>query len=641
MKTNNYFKLAILLLLFAFFGCQKENVVKLEGSKDHNSIEQVNNYIIKPEFISGDEIPDIIENLASKTNKTYSKISDLNGKLNYNKAKIFIKQAMKVAKEGEKTNYSFDIFLDDMPELEFYSLIVGKSEEGIIDEPYIIGYTMTKEDYENYIAHDLDFKYFRATQRFYTFDIFFADTAKGMTGRSGDCGEYVVGSGGTSSGGTSSNTGGGVTEPGETFISTFDGAIVTSDFGLSQNANQSNYDYVVTINTSNGSSETTTTGYSATVTTAATNSGGHTSIQTSGINWINFTITYNDTNSSGGSSGSSGPCIKTSGSGDDIIWYWYDECPPSTQLKRGDTGRSTTSFSDCFVVSGGIAVNVTLLAVEVNTMLGSIELNDDELAFLTKNHDATLRIFKFLRTNNSFEDRVFVKEAINDFMYGINITNLFEEFGNKNFLNNLVSSPSFQSTKTILEAATTASVDSKEILYAGTITNNAPIQYSFIGETPINGVEVVIQNAITTPISSLFHNHYNKASTGSPNDGRLFPTFSQADILNFFVLSNANLIQNSSNFNMILVTPDKSLHAIMIDDQVKFSNGLLLLQQGNFQDNLDIFESLLNNAFINNNNPINEGLSSTLAAENLNKILIGYGLAVYEFNKAKNRWVRP
>lgn len=271
---------------------------------------------------------------------------------------------------------------------------------------------MTKEDYENYITHDLDFKYFRATQRFYTFDSFFADTAKGMTGRSGDCGEYVVGSGGSSSGGTSSNTGGGVTEPGETFISTFDGAIVTSDFGLRQNTNQSNYDYVVTINTSNGSSETTTTGYSATVTTAATNSSGYTTIQTSGINWVNFTITYNDTNSSGGSSGSSGPCIKTFGSGDDIIWYWYDECPPSTQLKRGDTGRSTTSFSDCFVVSGGIAVNVTLLAVEVNTMLGSIELNDDELAFLTKNHDATLQIFKFLRTNNSFEDRVFVKLAV-------------------------------------------------------------------------------------------------------------------------------------------------------------------------------------------------------------------------------------
>lgn len=428
MKTNHYFKLATLLLLFAFFGCQKENVIKLEGSKDDNSIEQVNNYSIKPEFISGDEIPDIIENLASKTNKAYSKISDLNGKLNYNKARIFIKQALKVAKEGEKTNYSFDIFLDDMPELEFYSLIVGKSEEGIIDEPYIIGYTMTKEDYENYIAHDLDFKYFRATQRFYTFDSFFADTAKGMTGRSGDCGEYVVGSGGTSSGGTSSNTGGGVTEPGETFISTFDGAIVTSDFGLSQNANQSNYDYVVTINTSNGSSETTTTGYSATVTTAATNSSGYTTIQTSGINWINFTITYNDTNSSGGSSGNSGPCIKTSGSGDDIIWYWYDECPPSTQLKRGDTGRSTTSFSDCFVVSGGIAVNVTLLAVEVNTMLGSIELNDDELAFLTKNQDATLPIFKFLRTNNSFEDRVFVKLAVEDLKNGLSLENIdFED----------------------------------------------------------------------------------------------------------------------------------------------------------------------------------------------------------------------
>lgn len=62
-------------------------------------------------------------------------------------------------------------------------------------------------------------------------------------------------------------------------------------------------------------------------------------------------------------------------------------------------------------------------------------------------------------------------------MNGMNITNLFEEFGNKNFLNILINSPSFQSTKAILESATTAFVNSKEILYAGTILTNKKLTH--------------------------------------------------------------------------------------------------------------------------------------------------------------------
>ena len=178
-------------------------------------------------------------------------------------------------------------------------------------------------------------------------------------------------------------------------------------------------------------------------------------------------------------------------------------------------------------------------------------------------------------------------------------------------------------------------------MYAGVIANNAPMQYSFIGESLVNGVEIVVQNNITTPISSLFHNHYIKASTGSPTDGRLFPTFSQADVLNFFTLTNANLIQDVNTFNLVLVTPDQSMHAIMIDDQQVFNNGLTIMQQGNFHDNLGVFELLLNSAYNNLQEPINPNIAANLAAKRLNKILEGYGLTVYEFNTSKNKWVRP
>ena len=638
MKTNHYFKITALLFLFIFLGCQKDKII-LSEDETVEIVEKLNKPISASKYIEGDKIPDILKHLASKTNTTYSKIGDLNGKISYNKTKILLQHAMEVVNKGENTNYSFDLFLDDMPEYEFYSLVVSKTEDGTIEEPYVIGYKMTEEDYETYLAHDMDFKYFKAIQRFYTFDSFFTDTQKGMTGRSGDCGENTIGGGGSNNGG---GGGGGapLTAPGETFTSNYNGTMLNSNFGLRQTSHI--WVYEQTINTPTGSSTATTTTNSASVSTVATTSQGlynYPPMNNAGEYWLNLTIEI-VTDLSGNSSAN---CWKIIGLGDGQFNI-ENNCPPSNQLKKGITNSKVigSGDSDCFVTSGGVGINVSLLAVDINRMLGGIELSDDELSFLTENHSQALQVLKFLHLNNTAEDRAFAKEVVEDFLLGKSITNLFEEFGNRKFLNTLTESPSFQSTKTILEAATAASNNSKEKLYAGVIANNAPMQYSFIGESLVNGVEIVVQNNITTPISSLFHNHYIKASTGSPTDGRLLPTFSQADVLNFFVLKNESLIQNINNFNLVLVTPDQELHAVMVTDQTIFDDKLTFLQlTGDFQFMLNAFEASLSESYSNQQEPINTGLNSNLAAKRLNKILEGYGLGVYVFNRLKNKWGRP
>ena len=133
-----------------------------------------------------------------------------------------------------------------------------------------------------------------------------------------------------------------------------------------------------------------------------------------------------------------------------------------------------------------------------------------------------------------------------------------------------------------------------------------------------------------------------KASTGGTNDGRLLPTFSQADVLNFFNLANQNLMQDINTFNLILVTPDQELHAVMVTDQTIFNDKLTFLQlTGDFQFMLNAFEASLSESYSNQQEPINTGLNSNLAAKRLNKILEGYGLGVYVFNRLKNKWGRP
>ncbi|MDC6363513.1 MULTISPECIES: hypothetical protein [Flavobacteriaceae] len=106
-------------------------------------------------------------------------------------------------------------------------------------------------------------------------------------------------------------------------------------------------------------------------------------------------------------------------------------------------------------------------------------------------------------------------------------------------------------------------------------------------------------------------------------------------------MANANLIQDLDTFNLILMTPDNDLHAIMIADQSIFASHLATMQQDNFQDNLEVFELLLNFEYNNVENPINSNISSNLAAENLHTILKDYGMVVYEFDESKNKWVRP
>ena len=238
-----------------------------------------------------------------------------------------------------------------------------------------------------------------------------------MTGRSGDCGENIIGEGGTSTGGTSSNNGGSTTAPGETFTSNYNGTMLSSTFGGRQNANL--YTYELTINSPNGSYTTSTTSNSSTISTVVSTSQGlynYPPIALAGEWWLNFSYTVT-TNGGGNSAG----CWKVIGLGDGYFLSMGQDCPATNQLKKGATNKGSSTLSNCIVTSGGIGINVTLLAVDINRMLGSIELSDDELAFLSKNHAKALQVFKFLKGNNTAENRAFTKLAVKAFLEGAEV----------------------------------------------------------------------------------------------------------------------------------------------------------------------------------------------------------------------------
>ncbi len=395
MKIRIPFRILFLtmaLLLFTM-GCQEEDFI--ETTLDTEQVDTVTQEEgPKADVVMGEDIPDIVESIASKTATTYSKVADLEGKIRFNNAMIHMHHARRVKNKSGVINYTFDLFPDDAPENAFYTLIVSKAKNGTLDDPYVIGYEMTDADFENFMAHDMDFRYFRAEQRFYNFDSFFIDSKNNRVGKSGDCGSNTIGSGG----------GGGYIAPGETFSFTFNNTMVNTTFGTSQNAGL--YNYHLTIGDSGATGSTTSVTANSSDFTV-TNPAFTTPPQVVTLPSSTVTVHFEtDSNDSGSGSGGS-PCFKGNSVDGFGTFIFYEMCPPTDQLKGGTTSKGT----DCIVVNGGVSISVNLAVKKIFVALDG-KLSDSQLSALMENNAMVIDIYNFLQTNTSEEDKAFVIEAI-------------------------------------------------------------------------------------------------------------------------------------------------------------------------------------------------------------------------------------
>lgn len=344
----------------------------------------------------GEDIPDIVERIASKTATTYSKVADLEGKIRFNRAMINMRQAKRVKNPDGVINYTFDLYPDDAPENAFYTLVVSRAENGTLDEPYVIGYEMTDADFDNFMAHDMDFRYFRAKQKFYNFDSFFTDSKNNRVGKSGDCGSNTIGSGGSS--------GGGHTAPGETFTHNYNGTMASTTFGTRQNANLYNYNITIDFNGSQSTASTTANSSSLEVLGQMPDGWG----TPDPLPMTLYLSTPSSVNVTIGSISGGSPCIKGSTINDASIYTNKSNCPPPHQLKGGTASKGT----DCIKVNGGVSISVNLAVKKIDLVLGEeYKLNGKQMIALSEKNDLVIDIYNFLQTNTSEEDKAFVLEA--------------------------------------------------------------------------------------------------------------------------------------------------------------------------------------------------------------------------------------
>ena len=363
----------------------------------------------KLNYVKGSNIPNIVGAIAKKTNTTINQKGGRIGKISYNNTDIHLNNAIEVINADGKVNYTFDVYPDKAKDNEFYSLVVEKYPDGSLGTPIVVGYFMKKKDIDRYIAHDMDFKHFKAEQRFFEFDRFFTDSAHGRVGKTTDCGGGTIGS----SGGT------GYTSPGSTFDHSFNGTTVSATFGFQENL--VTYSYDITIEDVNSGVQSTSTTSSLSNTFSLTNHSFNAPAQVVQIPpaTVSYGVVTYTAPTAG--SGTSSPCVITISlqamPDGGAVTTISDPCSTDTPTQKGFVSSKS---DDCTVVSGGVAINVTLLASRINNTLGRV-LNDDQLWHLSRYKAHAIYVEKFLENNISSKDKIDAIAVIDAMTKGIEI----------------------------------------------------------------------------------------------------------------------------------------------------------------------------------------------------------------------------
>ena len=167
-QIKNYLKTGILLLGISLllWNCEKE--VPIEPLN-----EELNLSGTKIGYITGEDIPEVINVLTSFTGKTSSKKAIYSKTLSYKKARIDIESILKVKDYNSIINYSFNIIIDDAPENEFYNLVINEQPNGELKSPYVTKYVVDNDALGDYLANNKDFRYFKGKNYTMSFNSFF------------------------------------------------------------------------------------------------------------------------------------------------------------------------------------------------------------------------------------------------------------------------------------------------------------------------------------------------------------------------------------------------------------------------------------------------------------------------------------
>jgi len=347
-------------MLFLFITSCEDNNLGLTQSKEKSSY--------KFKKVSLSDLPEIKSYLKSKNDNLFYKVeSKIEGAI------FDSENILETIDTLQRANYSFYFTYPDTPEGTFYNLVIGKTEDGEIKEPYVLKYTSDESHLEEFIHNKYDFNFFTGKIGVYKYTDFFESDSfyKGEEvcppeydayGDPITCTDIEVNNGQNGGGGSSGGDGG------------------ISDGG-------------------------------STPGTGGTGTGGGSEI----VCYKNVTSCWCEGYNVGVHDHE--PTV--------VTWdcYVYDKNKGETEI-----------CPECPIDSnGGVGVNTTTTTQKIDGILGNT-LNNDQLSWLSNpdHSEEESETLKFLAQNNNEEGKAFTELAINTWMdnseLDLNSFNLFSEF---------------------------------------------------------------------------------------------------------------------------------------------------------------------------------------------------------------------
>ncbi len=137
MKKPIAFNFFYVFIFFSIFSCETEDFETDQELAKYPKIENPQNYNDYVLDVKAEDIPEIVQSIedAMVVGNLVSK------NVSYKKAIIDMNTILKVkAKNTDKTNFTFPVYIINQTEGVFFNLIVSKDAKGKVSKPYIRHY---------------------------------------------------------------------------------------------------------------------------------------------------------------------------------------------------------------------------------------------------------------------------------------------------------------------------------------------------------------------------------------------------------------------------------------------------------------------------------------------------------------------
>lgn len=149
MKTKKVIRLIVLIQIILFTACEKQEVLQLDENAGNFQIEE-NTDSFQLEALTVNDIPDVVNKVLKSTPNSNVLLKSANGSGNNDNLILDDSWILAATDSIGNTSYSLRAYIPETPYNVFYNILVKKTYEGSLNQPYLLRYEVDEEYWLTY-----------------------------------------------------------------------------------------------------------------------------------------------------------------------------------------------------------------------------------------------------------------------------------------------------------------------------------------------------------------------------------------------------------------------------------------------------------------------------------------------------------